>query len=516
MKRGAYLQLLLLWLAGFLTAWVLALPQWRGPGLTWDEAYYYPTFVSVRAWAASGGGTGIGAGWSQISELPPVVKWLGAASLTFGGSGWANLAAMRLVPAAAFGAALVLLRLIALKLVPRKWAWLPVLVYALHPQVLGHAQIAATETVFAAVNLLVLWAALRIDRGRGAQLVLALSLGLTLATKVNGIVLVAIVVFWLLTRRLFAARGNRLPARVEAQSLAWLVLAPIAAFAIWPWMWSNPVGHLRGYFEFIAAHSHQPLWYFGRKWNFGGELAPLSYPFVMLHLTTPMMLLALFWIGLATGFVSLVRRRRIARGPYLVALLFLGPLAASSLPSAPKYDSIRLFFPVLAPAALLATVGLHWLSRGMRRREVVRRAAFSALVLALPMQWPTIDYYNVPTRWVASRSTIFPFEETFWGNALDRVALADLNAKLPPNARVRTLALQADALMIYREWGLLRTDIVIDGDPPYDAHLMQNRRGFWGNAEWSIFSQRDPLASWGRGAGGEPLMFLYDGRPPGM
>lgn len=524
MKKADYFQLSLLWLAGFLTAWLLALPQWRGPGLTWDEAYYYPTFVSVRGWTGllvSSPGTalsaeGIAAGWAQIAELPPVVKWLGAASLTFGGDGWSDLAAMRLVSAAAFGAALVLLRLIALRLLPRRWAWLPVAIYALHPHVVGHAQIAATETVFAAVNLLVLWAALKLGESHRSRALLAVCLGLALATKVNGIVLVAIVAFWLLTRNLIAARRNRLPGTPEAMALGWLLLAPCVAFAIWPWMWSSPVDHLQGYGRFINTHGHQPIWFLGRKCNYGPDRVTFLYPLVMLHLATPVALLLLTWTGLATGLTRLVQRRRMSPGPYLTALLFLGPLVAASLPGTPKYDSIRLFFPILAPAALLAAIGLHWLSRGLRRQEPIRRAAFATLILAAPLQLPTIDYYNLPTRWASAGATVFPFEETWWGNALDRRALEGLNEKLPPGARVKTLALQPDALTIYRDWGLLRDDIVIDGPPPYDAHLMQNRRGFWGNSEWLIFSQREPLATWGKGAVGEPLIYLFDGRPPGM
>ena len=202
-------------------------------------------------------------------------------------------------------------------------------------------------------------------------------------------------------------------------------------------------------------------------------------------------------------------------------LLLLAPFLASSLPGSPKYDGIRLFFPVFGPAALLAGLGVFWFCRWLQLKHgyqsyKLKLAAFIPLALALPITRATIDHYNTPTRFMAADEPAFPFEVTYWGNGLNRGVVQDLNEMLPQDARVKTLALQPVILELYQDWGLLRPDIQIDPPPHYDVHLVQNRRGFWGNAEWSIYLNRDPLATWGKGAGGEPLIFLYDGRPPGL
>lgn len=502
--------------------------------MTWDEAFYYGPFQDVAAWTGllfSDPGSalsseGIHAGWFEIHELPPVVKWLGAATVSLGGSGWTRLAALRIFPALAFGGSLALLYLIAGRITGSyRWAWLGPAIYALHPRVLGHAQIAATETVFAFVNLLVIWVAMHDLRKWRWKAALAGTLGLALATKVNGIVLIAVILFWLPTRHLIDPGLRRRSADWKDTSLSMglaLVAAPLAAWAIWPWMWDDTVARIAEYRRFIAEHAHQGVWYFGEKWNFDADRLPVTYPLFIAHLTAPAALLALFWTGTIAGLTRLAWRRGLPAHAYLAALATLAPFLASSLPGTPKYDGARLFFPVFSGAALLTVIGLFWLARWIRKRwrkppAFMNGALIAAgvfLILAVPLSRPSVDYYNLPVQLMTKGR--FPFEQTYWGNAFNPRVVEDLNEMMPPDARVKTRAFQGLIFSIYQDWGVLRGDIVFDGPPPYDAHLIHTRRGFWGQADWAIYSMRDPLAGWGEGPQGEPLIYLYDGRPPGQ
>lgn len=519
--------------AVFLATWLSARPGWGGPGLTWDEAYYYPTFVDVAQWsgelftapARALSSEGLRRGWEEIHELPPVVKWLGAgATALASSSGWGALWGLRLVPAAAFAAAVALLFLIGRRLGGSLAGGAAAAVYILLPRVFGHAQIAATETVFAAITALVLWTALHdLSRWRW-RVLLALALGIALAAKVNGVILFLMVVFWLVTRQ--AANRRLRIFSLKSDGLALVVLlvaAPLLCLAIWPWMWDETAARLHEYYLFVREHFHQGLWYLGERWNFRSQLAPPSYPFVIAHLTAPAWSIVLFWVGFLSVLVLAIRRFALRPPMYLLLLATAAPIAASSLPGTPKYDGIRLFFPFFLPAALIAVLGCRRLLVSIRP-DLGRKLrmppwaamllpAAAALIQALLLR-PTIDYYHWPARLAAGGEAIFPFEQTYWGNALDRNVVEDLNEFLPPGARVKTLALQGATFDILKDWGVLREDIHFNGQPPYDFHLMQNRRGFWGNAEWSIYG-RTPLRKWGSGAGGEALIFLYDGRPPG-
>ena len=544
--------------------WVTGLPQAWGPGLTWDEAYYHPTYVAARDWtgqlltspSAALTSEGIEAGWDHIPELPPVAKWLGALSLVHRPDGWWNLASMRVVPALAFGATLWLMWAVARRFVRGWWALAPPLLYATMPRVFGHAQLAATETLFALATMLVIWAALR-DLSRWPnRLLLALLLGLALATKINGLILLGAVAVWLLVRtafdgRLFRPGGLRAAGPDLLTATTVILLAPLVAFAIWPWLWDQTAARLAWYYEFVREHIHQGVWYFGRRRNFGAPLLPVTYPFVITHLVVPVVHLLLFWVAIATGLGRIAAGRprsgqedrtplraeqtarpsrwRIPSGHLLLAACVMAPFVASSLPGVPKYDGERLFFPMFAPAALLTGIGLWQLWFVLRKKlsqpATRRTAQVSAAVLGLlaatelyalrPVLFHAmIDFYNAPVAVTTRNADFFPFEQTYWGNGFTQRVYKDLNDTLPEGARVKTLAIHPAIFPLLQDWGILRGDILFNPDPPYDAHLMQNRKGFWGNAEWTLYTTRPQLQGWGRGYSGEPFVLLYDGRPP--
>ncbi len=559
MNRPSSRNVLLAALAVAAVVWVTGLPQTWGPGLTWDEAYYHPTYEAARDWtgqlltdpAQAVSSEGIEAGWDHIPELPPVAKWLGALSLVHRPDGWWNLASMRVVPALAFGATLWLMWLIARRFVRGWWAVLPPLLYAAMPRVFGHAQLAATETLFSLVTVLVIWAALRDLSRWGNRLLLGALLGLALATKINGLILIAAVVFWLLVRRLFDGRvfrpgGWRAVAPDLVTAAVALVLAPAVAFAIWPWLWDQTAARLAWYYEFVSEHIHQGVWYFGNRRNFNAPLLPVTYPFVITHLVVPAVHLLLFWVAMGTGLARIILGRvgrprtpsttsrppgrwRIHPGHLLLAICMLAPFVASSLPGVPKYDGERLFFPMFAPAALLTGIGLWQLAFIVRRRlspaawqRTTRAAAAGLALFALAELYALrpvvfhamVDFYNAPAALATRDAGLFPFEQTYWGNGFTHHVYTDLNETLPEGARVRTLAIHPAMFPLAQQWGILRGDIVFNPDPPYDAHLVQNRKGFWGNAEWTLYINRPQLASWGQGYSGEPFVLLYDGRPP--
>ncbi|CAN5430984.1 hypothetical protein BH09SUM1_BH09SUM1_04530 [soil metagenome] len=492
-------------------------------GLTWDGAYYYQPYQDVRGWIGHPSGAlsdqGIRAGWESIHELPPVTKWIGALSLCFGGDGWRDLNAMRFVFALCFSGGLWLMVLIGRRVSGKKWCWLAPILLLVQPRITGHAAIAATEAPFFLVTMFVAWCALRNLGPWKNRLLLAAACGVALATKVNGVILIAAVIGWLVLRGILERKRN--PAKDDWLAIAAIIIgAPVVALALWPWLWSHPVERIAEYCKFITEHAHQGLWYFGKKWNFDGPLAPPSYPFVISHFTTPISVLVLFWIGIIAGLIRVVRTRHVKRECLLLALLIIAPLAASSLPSSPKYDGIRLFYPMFAPAALLAAAGLRHVAgliSNHPRRMKIGYAIAAILIIGAVADGvrPDIDYYNRAASRIDRDSSVFPFEQTYWGNSVDGEAIAWMNKNLPQNANIKTLALKEDVFVILQGWGLLRADLKFAGEPPYDYHLMQNRRGFWGRAEWAIYTSREPIMAWGRGQRGEPLLYLYDGRPPG-
>lgn len=518
------------------------MPQRGGPGLTWDEAFYYPTYEAVGDWVAILfrnpslvlSDSGIEAGWTQIHELPPVVKWLGAACAVIPATGWDKLALVRLFPAAASALSFVLLFLISRRLMPAGAALCVLLLYAALPAVQGHALLAATETVFITITLLTAWVALHDLRQWKWKLALAACCGVAIATKVNGIILTGVVCFWLMTVPVVSRMKKNRRASFTHNAVAIALIMTVGlliAFVLWPWLWHHTAERIAEYWAFIQNHAKQGVWFQGRKWNFGGPDAPMYYPLMMAIVQTPAFVIMMMLVALVGLLRWVFVRRRLTPALWLLLLLSLAPIAVSSLPSTPRYDGIRLFLPMFAPLMIITVRGafgaLRWMGLKWSLRRVLTRLSmanvaewiaknrrpfacgvFLLLLGALSLEWD-IDHAR------KSGDKIYAQENTYWGNAIDKRCADNLNEVLPANARVKTLALQVDALKIYQQWGVLRGDIIVDGEPPYDAHLLQNRKGFWGNAEWWFYSERKPLMTWGKGPTGEPLIMLYDGKPPG-
>ncbi|MCX4243729.1 hypothetical protein [Paraliomyxa miuraensis] len=150
------------------------------------------------------------------------------------------------------------------------------------------------------------------------------------------------------------------------------VLAPLVAWALWPWMWSDTTARLLEYLEFHRNHSWYNMELLGRNYN--QPPMPISYAVIMTWATVPTTLLLLAGIGLGLG----VRRELRAPAaesadpprfaaplpsgwsrldPLLLGMLGLFPIALISLPSTPIFGGTKHWitaYPFLALAAAVA------------------------------------------------------------------------------------------------------------------------------------------------------------------
>lgn len=506
-------------------------------GMCWDEGLYWPAYRDVAAWAGAVltrpgwafSHEGIVAGWESVHEFPPLVKWLGAACVAVAPERFA-LFALRLVPAALFAATVAMLFLLACRRVAPMGALLVALAYAGHPRLFGHAHFAVSETPMAFLTVLTIWVASGdLSRWR-SRVALAVVAGLAVATKVNGLILVTALVMWLAARPWLDRAAGHCWRRDLATAGLVLAVAPIVAWAIWPWMWHDTGARLHEYWLFIREHRHYGVWYLGEKWVLppGNErLVPWHYPLVMTAVASPVAWLALVGAGLAAVGRAALRARRIESPDLLLLLLAAGPFAALMLPTSPKYDGLRLFLPAFAPLTLLGARAAEWLPRDLsaglvRGGRLTRRGWALAAVAGLlgagvgAGARDGLGFYNVPTRVLTARASAFPFETTYWTESATPRVFDDIVAYFgTDDVHIKTLALDAVVFGIQRDRGALPAGLRFNGEPPYDAHLMQNRKGFWSRTEWWFATEREPLLTWPEGAR-EPRLMLYDGRPPGV
>ena len=63
------------------------------------------------------------------------------------------------------------------------------------------------------------------------------------------------------------------------------LITSLTVLALWPWLWSDPVGRLREYIEFHQFHAYYNTEFLGINYN--RPPLPISYPFVLTWATVP-------------------------------------------------------------------------------------------------------------------------------------------------------------------------------------------------------------------------------------
>lgn len=330
-----------------------------GPGLTLDESfnigqgvYMFESFLDhgPLLFTPTGAEEVFGAR-GYLPDHPPLARFmLGAAHQL---TSWAIPGAedsMLNVPAARLGSCffLALTVLLLTEFVRRRYGmataiWTAV-AFMLMPRVIGHARIAAQETtttffwLLAVVPLLSWWTE---DRAPSTKrcLIAGILFGLLLASKIQGVFLPPLIVVWSLYR--FQWKAIR-PLAI------WGVTGFVVFFVLWPWLWLDPVAHLK---QYIIKTSERPtlyVWYLGER--FADKAVPFHYPFVILLATTP--------FAIMVSFVARLCQRAFDRVEWLALGTLLFPLFVFALPGTPIYDSVRLFLVVMPMLAFLSARGL--------------------------------------------------------------------------------------------------------------------------------------------------------------
>jgi 4-amino-4-deoxy-L-arabinose transferase-like glycosyltransferase len=503
-------------------------------GWSWDEAYYLPPAQLALDWVMAGmpaDEASIQRYWREINELPAFCKFFWAGSLLMFDSLLGTETAMRLPSALFFGLTLGLLYLFLKPDLGRDGALLGVVALFSLPRFFGHAHFATTEIPTA---FMILWVTYAFRRGLDSTwwaVICGISFGLAVNTKINCFFLFPALVIWATIYH---------PEKLARNVCAMMLLAPVVFVITWPWLWPDPMPRMLDYMKFHATHQDTAVFYQGQKWGYHGKSAPLSYPFVLLAITTPITHL------IALGF-GLLRSAFTARRPFigLIVIQSLVPLLIIAAPGQPKYDGIRLFITAFPFLAAIMAIGLDGILKVLARqkdgqgfvlRPILSTTLGAALVIySLIAIVPVFPYYlayfnksvgGLPGAWDRG------YEVTYWGERLNDEVLAVLNDPeiVPEGATLKTRAFFNRVLVQHQQWGNLRSDILIDkldhieikdsaeakappdtqpAEPPaFDFHLIQSRRGFWGDIDWALY-ERAATAPAIFDVQGVPFFILY-------
>lgn len=487
-------------------------------GYSWDEAYYYEPSLKAGDWLAavfSGEGSALRGSvrdeyWKERSEHPSFHKLITGVSLYHLEDTLGPIAAMRLPAAVLFGLTLVLLYAIGRRTWSAPAGIAAALAYACMPRVFGHAHFSSLETPLLFATLLTIYCYIRGLNSIIWATLTGASLGLLVATKINGFFLIPPLILW---GQMFARQ------RYINNLFCMMVIGPVFFVGLWPWLWSDTPVRILDYLSFHATHQHTALFFEGQKWGYGAETAPWYYPSAMIAYTLPISVLILGSIGILYSLVRAPRRSL----PILFLFVALVNLAVASAPSTPRYDGVRLFLPVFPFLALMAGGGAHALLRGFdavnrgRNSAAVRASMVWLILLVLVAEggWALISihphylsYFN-PIVGGLEGANERGFEVTYWGEAVNQDVIDTLNREIPDGESVRVLALHDKCFEHHQKWGNLKSTIRIGGTPPHYAHLLLHREGFYTRAETALAKSDafPPIAEWGHH--GVPLVSLH-------
>jgi len=275
---------------------------------------------------------------------------------------------------------------------------------------------------------------------------------------------------WIVRRALFRAlRGNTIWG-VERPALetwtAVLAFAPIIAWLGNPLWWRETMPRLAHYLMINAARRGAvpdiPIFYFGQTYLYS---LPWHNAWVLMAITVPAGILIAAAIGLAYA-LKLVRHDQV---PTYFALHLI-TLPAIRMLGTPAHDGVRLFLPTFFFLAAMAAWGTawaaDWLGRLTRRPTGFWRWGLATLVLGpaagqlVGIHPYELSYYNELIggprgAWRAG------FELSYWYDAFNERALAQINDRLPPGATVDCLNPNAmpETFSVLQSLGQLRGDL---------------------------------------------------------
>ncbi len=238
------------------------------------------------------------------------------------------------------------------------------LALVLMPRVYGHAHLASLETITnltctAAVLAVAAWWNGAAPPSRRVALLTGVVMGLALLTKIQAVLIPIPVILWALWRW-------RTKAIVPL--LVWGVTANVVFFALWPYLWLDPIGHFLEYLGRTTNRATIHCFYFGVRYD--DKAVPWHYPFVMFAVTVPVGLHLLGAWGVWRER-SEVRSQKSEGGGadderwrlWLLLACTVFPLVVFALPGVAVYDGERLFLTVFPLWAVFVGRGL---GRGWR------------------------------------------------------------------------------------------------------------------------------------------------------
>ena len=249
--------------------------------------------------------------------------------------------------------------------------------YLLHPRIYAHSFPNSKDIPFLSLFMLALWL-LHWTLRRGslkAWLLCGAGVGVLANIRVIGFMLVGVALV-LRTCDWIQANGAE-RRRIAWTSGAFVLASALTFYALFPYLWSDPIHRLAEVFGYAAAFPRDGFMLFGGR-SIDWLSPPPSYIPVWMAISTPPFALGSGLIGIGALLFAGKRYLRSVSLRFQLGLLlcFVLPVLAAILLQSPLYDDWRHLYFLYAPFTLLAAGGLGLLVALARRTGAGPKATY--------------------------------------------------------------------------------------------------------------------------------------------
>ena len=220
---------------------------------------------------------------------------------------------------------------------------------------------------------------------------------------------------------------------------AWLVITVYALIAIlamyltWPYLWPNPIGHFFETVQVMAQHPWPGNVLFNGKTYPANDL-PASYvpTFLAIQLTEPVWLL--FLVGFAAAIFGVVKKRAESRESLALTFVwFILPLVTFIVLRPTLYDNFRQSFFIVPPIFFMAGLAFDQIRKPVLQGALIALVLLPGLIASIRLHPYEYVYYN---QFVGgAKGVVDHFELDYWATSY-REAANEANRIAPPNANV--------------------------------------------------------------------------------
>lgn len=374
-----------------------------------------------------------------------------------------------------------------------------------------------SASVFA-LNIWMLWRLVRYQRLK--DLVFAvLAFAIAFNIKINSIYIPLIFAVWLIFQR------KLLTIKQCSNITIYFLLSPLLAFLLWSAFWPDPVGQLKHAWLTFGIGTNNIEVLLNGLWYCSGTNVPWYYPYWYLAITTPLLILIFFFVGLGLLFLrtSFSMNHELSTLMLLVLWFFL-PLTRYLIPKIGVIDGIRHFEEVLFPLSALAAIGAAETARFLTSTVVKQRVrtcvqwtnGLAAALVFVHLVWNIVSYHPFQIAYFNElvggiRGAFGKYDLDYWGSS-QKHAVRWLNDHAPKDAVVH-IVMSADVAGIYLRPDLL-SRLNTTKKENADFVVVLNRQSFFYRYFylWEYLLRNKPIHT--ITVQGVPLVWIFDNKQP--